>query len=122
MMWSYQSVAEGVREAARYLSRIAPANVCTTSGLAAHTGDLYDMVEKSYSDVDLFPDSRRVIVNSVTAECVDGAGWPGVDPVVQVTATVTIQLPLGNLFAIMGGSGMGPITTAVSDRARVFGT
>lgn len=122
LMWSYQSVAEGVRDATRYLSRVAPANVCSAGGLAAHTGSLAGIVRNSSGGATLFPAARRVTVTSVTAACVDGPGWPGVDPVIEVTANVTIQLPLGVLFTLFGGNALGPFTAAIRDRSRVFGT
>lgn len=122
MMWAYQTVAEGVRDATRYLGRIAPADVCTAGGLSAHTGDLETMVRNSSSGASLFPTNRRVTVGSVTAACVDGPGWPGVDPVVQVTASVTIDFPFGALLTIMGGDALGTVTATISDRTRVFGT
>lgn len=121
MMWSYQTVANGVRDAARYLGRIAPADVCTTGGLAAHTGSLEGIVRNSSSGATLFPDARQVTVTSVTAACVEGSGWPGIDPVVEVSAQVTITLPFGSLFSITGGDALGPITTTIRDRTRVFG-
>ena len=32
MFWSYQMAIGGVRDAARYLARVAPADICNTAG------------------------------------------------------------------------------------------
>jgi ABC-type transporter Mla maintaining outer membrane lipid asymmetry ATPase subunit MlaF len=42
-------------------------------------------------------------------------------PIVTVTANVELQLPLSNVFALFGGSGLGVVTYAVSDSARHYG-
>ena len=35
LMWSYQTVVAGVRDATRYVARAAPANICSTGGSLA---------------------------------------------------------------------------------------
>lgn len=121
LMWSYQSVVNGVRDATRYLGRIAPTDVCSENTLAAYTGDLYSIVRYSDSDTDLFPTNRKVTINSVTAACVDNPASPGIDPVVAVTARVTIDFPFGGLFEAMGADSLDAVTASITDRSRVLG-
>lgn len=121
LMWSYQTVIAGVRDAGRYLARVTPSTICTTGGSVAGLGTtLRDIVEKDIGGNDLFPLS--VTVNSVTPTytCVSGTYRVSPAPVGQVSANVTIQLPLGGIFALFG-DGLSSVTTDVADRSRIFG-
>lgn len=121
LAWSYQSVADGVRDAARYFGRVAPPGYCVSGGAAPTQADLERIVRESSDGVALFPAGRLVTVSSVTAACVPGT-WDGAAmPVVQVTATVTIEFPLGGLLAAFGGAGLSSVTATISDKTRVFG-
>lgn len=122
MTWNYQSAAAGVRDAVRYLSRIAPADVCTAGTLSTYTSGLLGIVRDTSSGTSLFPASRQVTVDSVNAQCVAITGGPAGASVVKVTATVTMQVPMARVFTLFGGAAIGPITTTIADQSRVFGT
>ncbi|MCB1337286.1 MAG: pilus assembly protein [Maritimibacter sp.] len=136
LYWGYQSVVAGVRDASRYLGRMAPVEVCIdhpgggellqyVTGVTA--ADLRDRVRYDRSSVNLLP--VQFTVNSVgaTYACEDAPStetWeyrtPEI-PLATVTANVTMQFPLGHLFSLFGPR-YTSITTDVSDDARIFGS
>ncbi|WP_170414592.1 TadE/TadG family type IV pilus assembly protein [Ruegeria arenilitoris] len=121
MMWSYQSVIAGVRDASRYLSRVTPADICTSGGsVAGLTTTLKGIVEDDKNANSLFPPS--ITVNSVTPSlsCVSGTYRVNPAPVGTVSANITIQFPMGNILSLFG-SGLSSVTTDVSDTSRIFG-
>ncbi len=121
LMWSYQSVIAGVRDASRYLSRVTPADICTSGGsVAGLTTTLKSIVEQDINGNNLFPSS--VTVNSVTPSlsCVSGTYRMNPAPVGQVSANITIQFPLGGILTLFG-SGATSVTTDVADTSRIFG-
>ncbi|NOD88216.1 MULTISPECIES: TadE/TadG family type IV pilus assembly protein [unclassified Ruegeria] len=121
LMWSYQSVIAGVRDASRYLSRVTPSDICTSGGsVAGFTTTLKSIVEQDINGNNLFPPS--VTVNSVTPSltCVSGTYRMNPAPVGQVSANITIQFPLGGILALFG-SGATSVTTDVADTSRIFG-
>ena len=121
MMWSYQSVIAGVRDAGRYLARVTPADICIAGGsVVGLTSTLKDIVEKDIGGNNLFPAS--VTVNSVTPSfsCVSGTYRVSPAPVGQVSANVTVQFPMGGFLALFG-NGLSSVTTDVADSSRIFG-
>ncbi|MCB2134334.1 MAG: pilus assembly protein [Rhodobacteraceae bacterium] len=122
LMLSYQSAISGVRDAARYLARVAPLDICTSGGnLNSYTTQLQTIVSQSVSGNSVFP--SFVTVNSVTPSlaCVVGTYRVSPAPVAQVTANVTVNFPFSGVFTLVGGS-LAPITTDVTDSSRVFGS
>ena len=121
MMWSYQTVIAGVRDAGRYMARVTPANICTSGGsVAGMSSTLKDIVEKDIGGNNLFPAS--ITVNSVTPSysCVSGTYRVSPAAVSQVSANVTIQFPLGGILHLFG-DGISTVNTDVTDRSRIFG-
>lgn len=122
LMWSYQSVNAGVRDAARYLARVAPADICTSGGsVAGYGSDLETIVRETIGGKSIFP--TKITVNSVTPSlnCVAGVYRISPAPVVQVTASMTIQFPFSGLFSLNGQT-LGTMTKTITDQSRVFGT
>ncbi|AZV78016.1 pilus assembly protein [Parasedimentitalea marina] len=122
MMWSYQAAVSGVRDAARYLARIAPGDICTSGGaVVGYTTALETIVRRSTSGHLLFPSSITVtsVVPSLT--CTAGVYRVSPAPVVSVTASLTITFPFADVFAFNGVS-RATINTVISDQSRVFGT
>lgn len=121
MLISYQSAIAGVRDATRYLSRVAPSNACTAGAVAGHTGKLTSIVTTTVANTPVFDSS--VTINSVTPSSAPGTGTYRVSPVcvASVTANVTIDFPLGSVFGIFGVS-IPSVTTNVADSARIYGT
>ncbi|MDD9920686.1 MAG: pilus assembly protein [Boseongicola sp.] len=120
-MWSYQVAVEGVRDAGRYLARIAPVDICQTGGtVSGYSPTLLGMVRNNNSGSTLFP--QYVTVNSVTAShtCVSGTYRISPTPVGTVTANMTIQFPFAGITSIFGDS-MTTLTATISDQSRIFG-
>ncbi len=124
LMWSYQSVIAGVRDASRYLSRVTPSDICSSGGsVAGLATTLKAIVEDDRNTSDgkiLFP--PNITVNSVTPSltCVSGTYRMNPAPVGTVSANITIQFPLGGILSLFG-TGASSVTTDVSDTSRIFG-
>ncbi|WP_135507169.1 TadE/TadG family type IV pilus assembly protein [Roseovarius aestuariivivens] len=121
MMWSYQSVIAGVRDAGRYMARVTPADICDAGGsVAGLSTTLKGIVEKDIGGTSLFP--SKVTVNSVTPSfsCITGSYRVSPAPVGRVSANVTIQFPMGGVLDIFGDA-ISSVTTDVADNARIFG-
>ena len=121
LLWSYQIAIEGVRDAGRYLARIAPVDICLTGGsVAGYTTALRDIVEDDIAGDGLFP--PLVTLNSVTpsVSCVPGSYRTDPAPIATVSASLTITFPLGGIFGLFG-SALISITTTVTDSARIYG-
>jgi len=122
MMISFQAAISGVRDATRYLSRVAPVDICSSGGsVAGYSNQLQTIVSQGISGNSVFPTS--VTVNFVTPSFSCVAGTYRISPagVAQVTANVTITFPFAGLFTLNGGN-LPQITTNVTDAARIFGT
>jgi Flp pilus assembly protein TadG len=119
--WVYQSAISGVRDAGRYVARVAPIDICQTGGtLSGYNATLKNIVEKDISGTAIFPSS--VTINSVTASLVCHAGSYRTSPapVATVTANMTIILPMASVFSLFGSS-LPAITISFSDQSRIFG-
>lgn len=122
LMWSYQTVAAGVRDASRYLARITPEDICTAGGsVAGTTSDLEDIVRQSINGSSLFP--AGITVNSVTPSlsCIVGIYRVSPAPIAQVSASLTVTFPFAGLFSFAGQS-LGQITTSITDQSRIYGS
>lgn len=123
MLWAYQIVVEGVREAGRYMSRIAPVEICQTGGSVAALGPtLQNIVSQKATGAGAAQLDQYVTVNSVTAShaCVVGAYKISPTPVGTVTANVTINFPFSGIMSYFGQS-MTSATAVVRDQSRIFG-
>lgn len=122
LFWSYQTTISGVRDAARYLARAAPNDVCTTgASVAGYSGQLLTIVRQSSSGANLFPGG--VTVTSVTPSyvCITGSYRGGTVPIATVTANLTVTFPFSGLFTFFG-SNLTTLNTTVTDRNRIYGT
>ncbi|MDJ0629612.1 MAG: TadE/TadG family type IV pilus assembly protein [Rhodobacter sp.] len=119
--WSYQATISGVRDAARYVGRATPSNICTTGGsLSGMTGTVTAIVQQTSSGNAIFPSS--ITVNSVTPTltCIAGSYRLTQTPIANVTAVLQISYPFQSMFAFMGAT-LPPVTTSVTDSSRIFG-
>ncbi|SLN73315.1 TadE-like protein [Roseovarius albus] len=122
LMWSYQAVNAGVRDATRYLARVTSSEICADGGsVAGYTSDLENIVRQTIGGTSIFP--TNITVDSVTPSlnCVAGTYRVSPAPVVQITATMTIEFPFSGLFGL-NGSSLSTMTKTVADQSRVFGT
>lgn len=120
LMWAYQSVNAGVRDASRYLARVAPETVCSGGSLAAYQPRLEAIVRNRVDGSSFLPSG--ITVNSVTPSltCVAGTFRVTPAPVAQVTANLTVTFPFAGVFTFAGGT-LGTMTTSISDQSRIFG-
>ena len=123
LFWSYQAAIAGVRDATRYLARIAPADLCTAGGsVVGYASQLEAIVETTISGAALFP--VGVTVTSLTSAhtCVSGLGLRQASvPVATVSANVSIAMPFSQVLRVMGFTPAATIETTVRDQARVYG-
>lgn len=123
LFWSYQAVIAGVRDATRYLARIAPADLCTSGGnVTGYATQLQGIVESTISGAALFP--AGVTVTSVTSAhtCIASLGLRQASvPVATVSANVSITMPFSQVLRVIGAAPAATINTTVRDQARVYG-
>ena len=120
--WSYQIAISGVRDAARYVARVAPVGICNGGGgsLAGYTTKATEIVSNDMAGNGMFP--ATVTLNSVTLShtCVTGTYRTSPAPVAAVSANLTIQFPMGFIFGWFGSS-LNTATTTVQDQSRIIG-
>ncbi|KIC15197.1 hypothetical protein RA20_18770 [Leisingera sp. ANG-Vp] len=122
MMWSYQAAISGVRDAARYLARVAPQDICTSGGsVAGYTPQLTAIVRESIQGDTLFPSNLTVTSVAPSLTCQAGTYRVSPSPVVEVRAGLTMTFPFAGVFTLNGGS-RPAINTVIADQSRVFGT
>ncbi len=121
LMWTYQMVNAGVRDAGRYLARTAPIDICLTGGsVAGYATKMKEIVEEDIAGTGLFP--AHVTINSVTPSisCIAGTYRTDPAPVGIVTASMTIEFPFSGIMSLFGGT-LGTTTALVTDQSRVYG-
>ncbi|MBD3678495.1 MAG: pilus assembly protein [Rhodobacteraceae bacterium] len=122
LMWAYQTVNAGVRDAARYLARVAPPDLCKTGGVVTgYTTDLENIVRNSVDGAALFPSGITVTAVVPSHSCVAGSFRISPAPVAQVTANLTITFPFASVFGFAGQS-LATINTSITDQSRVYGS
>ena len=124
LMWSYQSVAVGVRDASRYLSRAIPSDICDSGGsVAGWSGTVTTIVRQNLDGEAIFPVGITVDAVTPTLICAGAGAGYRVDNVgvVQVRADLTVTFPFAPLFQF-AGQNLTTINTSVTDQSRVFGT
>ncbi len=122
LFYSYQTTISGVRDAARYLARVVPANICIAGGtVTAHTGKLTTIVTQSVSGSSMLPSGVTVTSVTPSFSCFPGTYRGGGNAAVaQVTATITVTFPFGAVFSLFSGT-LPTLTTTVTDQSRIFG-
>lgn len=122
LLWAHQVVVSGVRDAARYVARLAPEDICSSGGsLATYTGNLQTIVARSTSNVEILPGSSSVGAVTGQLNCVPGTLRVNPVGVVTVTASVTVNHPFGGIMSFFGGQDVTTITYPVVESARIFG-
>jgi hypothetical protein len=119
--WSHQAVIKGVRDATRYLTRVEdpsdPAAQEVAQSLLLTSQQAPGGVERWSSG------SEPPMVVSIAA--IPNAGGtfrgPATIQMVHVAANVELQLPMGGVFTLFGGSPLGVVTYSVGDTGRHYG-
>lgn len=117
--WSHQVAIKGVRDATRYLTRVEDPNDAAAQTVAQNlmltghqTGGTPRWQSGSLPPMVVQVD---VIANPGTFR------GPANIQMINVAANVEFTPPLGDIFALFGGSGLGTITYSVGDRGRHYG-
>ena len=120
LMWSFQAANTGVRDAARYLARSTPLEICGGGSLPLSDTDLRDRIRGQVNGSRWFPSKITVNSAATSLSCVAGAYRRSPVPVVEVSASVTVDFPFASVFS-MAGLPLAPVTATVADSSRVFG-
>ena len=123
LFWSYQAAIAGVRDATRYLARIAPADLCTTGGsVTGYASQLRGIVETTIDRTALFPAGVTVTSLTSTHACINSLALRQASvPVATVSANVSITMPFSQILRVIGANPSATINTTVRDQARVYG-
>lgn len=123
LMWAYQAATAGVHEAARYLARVAPGDICDTGGtLTSYETTLRSMVGQDSQGRSVFSTDATVTALRTSLTCVtDAALRQARVPVATVSVDLRLNLPLHEILSRVGGQNAGTITTRIEEQARVFG-
>jgi Flp pilus assembly protein TadG len=123
LFWSYQAAIAGVRDATRYLARIAPADICTSGGsVTGYSTQLRTIVNSTITGAALFPAGVRVTSLTSSHVCITSLGLRQSSvPVASVSADLSIAMPFSQVMRVMGITPTATITTTVRDQARVYG-
>lgn len=128
--YAHQAAASGLRDASRYVSRVAAQDPCDTVDQAAANTALQTQFGTRVSEIVQYRMGTQgetvlpggITVTSVTpsliCKTVDYNG-NGIS-VVEVTATLNVQLIFGGVFGIFNERRDG-FTTSISDQSRIFG-
>ena len=121
MVWAYQAASAGVRDAARYLARVAPRDICTSgASIGSYGGSLFGIVQNDQAGQTLFP--TGMTVNSVTPSltCVTGSYRNGA-AIAQVSANISITMPFAGVFGFAGQT-LPTVTATITDQSRIYGS
>lgn len=136
VFFSYQGAMTGVRDAARYMSRVYPAEICegaddadsevTSIGNATNNTDIaYQIIKRNMHDENSqFPAKVRIVSVSTSYRCVkpaEGTYRQLEVPIARVFATVEIELPLGGILELNGLPLLPKITGEIADESRIYG-
>jgi hypothetical protein len=143
VFYSYQGAVVGVRDAARYYARVAPAGICVNAGgvggmltgpdynnVGAHpsgrTDAAYQIVWRNMdNETGFLPTSVFLIDVTVLYQCVTGGGYRQEEvPIAIVAADIEIVLPLIGILELNTFQGIipnGKITHTIIDESRIFG-
>ncbi len=122
LMWSYQSVVSGVRDATRYLARIAPRDLCSAGGsVSGYAALLTTIVGNANEGGSVLPSGVTVTAVTPSLTCPAGTFRSDEAPIVSVRADVRVTFPFVRLFEFAGGA-RPTLNTHVTDQSRVYGS
>mgnify|MGYP006169453799 CR=1 FL=1 len=118
--WAYQATISGVRDAARFLSRVVDVDICATGGSVSQwDGRLLTIVRDARDGGTVFPSGVTVRSVGATLACESGFRG-GAAGVATVTAKLDIDYPFSGVFTLIGMD-LTSVATQVRDQARVIG-
>lgn len=140
IFFSYQGAVVGVRDAARYMARVAPEGICVgasdgTGGVLNYANSdggggsidaAYAIVHRNMeNETSVLPTNVEILSVAATYVCVvpATAGTYRQDevPVAQVAANIRITLPLAGILELNGQALIPSITHTITDQSRIYG-
>jgi Flp pilus assembly pilin Flp len=123
MMWSYQTVVAGVRDATRFLARVTARDICDggVGAVSDYDDTLIGIVRNANDGSSVLPSGVLVTAILTELECYEGEYRSDVAPIVTVRADVEVTFPFAGLFVLVGGS-RPTLETSVTDQSRVYGS
>jgi TadE-like protein len=122
MMWSYQTVVAGVRDATRYLARVTPRDICDDAeAITDYDDTLIGIIRNDNDGSSILPSGVTVTEILTELECYEGEFRSDLAPIVTVRADVEVTFPFAGLFTLVGGS-RATLETSVTDQSRVYGS
>lgn len=123
MMWSYQTVVAGVRDATRFLARVTPRDICDddVSAISDFDDTLIGFIRNDSDGSSVLPSGVTVTGIVTELECFDGEFRSDVAPIATVRADVEVTFPFAALFILVGASHP-TLETSVTDQSRVYGS
>lgn len=126
--WTHQAASAGVRDAARYIARVAPLDVCERNEVAVtqletdFKDDATDIVAERVGSPDeqILPNGVDVLDVSPDFQCMEVDYSLADIPVVEVRVQLEITFPFGGVFGWFGDP-LEPLTTEIADESRVYG-
>ena len=121
IFFAYQSAVDGVRDASRYLARIAPVDICDTGGnVDAFETELRDRVTDAIGNNPAFPDTVIVTGLDASVRCVAGDFRLAEVPVASVSTDIQITVPFSGFLAYFG-DGLETLNADIDAESRIFG-
>ena len=123
LTWTHQAAAAGVRDAVRYIARLAPQDICSgTAAIGDFDDDATDIVTLRMGNADeqILPGGVTVVDVVADLQCMEVDYSTDDVPVVGVRVQLQIDFPFGGAFALLGRP-LDPLTTIIGDESRVYG-
>jgi TadE-like protein len=123
MMWSYQTVVAGVRDATRFLARVTPRDICDddVSAISNYDDTLIGIIRNDNGGSLVLPSGVSVTGIVTDLECFDGEFRSDVAPIATVRADIEVTFPFSGIFTLVGSS-RPTLETSVTDQSRVYGS
>ena len=121
IFFAYQAAVDGVRDASRYLARVAPVDICDTGGnVDGFEAELRTRVENAVGGNAAFPQTVTVTGLNASVNCVAGDYRQDPVPVANVSASVRFTFPFSGFVAFFG-DGLETVNSNIDADSRIFG-
>lgn len=121
IFFAYQSAVDAVRDASRYLARIAPVDICDTGGnVDGFEAELQTRVNGSIGGNPAFPATVTLTGLNASVDCVAGDYRQDPVPVANVSASVQFTFPFSGFVGFFG-EGLETVNSNIDADARIFG-
>ena len=121
IFFSYQAAVDGVRDASRYLARIAPVDICDTGGnVDGFEAELFSRVGSTINGTSAFAQTVTLTGLNASVSCIPGDYRQDPVPIANVSASIRITFPFSGFIAFFD-DGLETVNTNIKSDARIFG-